>query len=129
KWRRSSEDGNFVRDIKILRFAEASLNRIEALYYAGQTDLALSELNDFAASRGGNPYTGDNLLNDILTERYKEFYAEGYRFYDLKRSNLPIIRTSNCTTCELPANDLRFVFPIDEGTLNQNANLTQYPGY
>ena len=65
KWRRSSEDGNFVRDIKILRFAEASLNRIEALYYAGQTDLALSELNDFAASRGGNPYTGDNLLNDI----------------------------------------------------------------
>ncbi len=129
KWTRNSESGNFVRDIKILRFSEAQLNRIEALYLTSQTTLALNELNAFVASRGGSPYTGTNLLNDILTERYKEFFAEGQRFYDLKRHNLPIIRTSNCTTCELPANDLRFVFPMDEGVLNQNSGLTQYPGY
>lgn len=129
KWKRSSESGNFVRDIKILRYSEAQLNRIEALYLIGQTGTALSELNNFATSRGGNLYTGADLLNDILTERYKEFFAEGYRFYDLKRYNLPIVRTSNCTACELPANDLRFVFPINEGELNSNANLTQYPGY
>ncbi|SMC70937.1 RagB/SusD family nutrient uptake outer membrane protein [Moheibacter sediminis] len=129
KWTRNSESGNFVRDIKILRFAEAQLNRIEALYLTGQTGVALTELNDFATSRGGLTYTGSNLLNDILTERYKEFFAEGHRFYDLKRYNLPIVRTTNCNTCELPANDLRFVFPMDEGVLNQNSALTQYPGY
>lgn len=129
KWTRNSESGNFIRDIKILRFAEAQLNRIEALYLTGQNALALSELNAFAASRGGSPYSGANLLNDILTERYKEFFAEGHRFYDLKRHSLPIIRTTNCSVCELPANDLKFVFPMDEGVLNQNSNLTQYPGY
>ncbi len=129
KWKRTSESGNFVRDIKILRYSEAILNKIEAMYYLGQTDEALIELNDFAASRSGLSYTGENLLSDILTERYKEFFAEGQRFYDLKRNNLPIVRTSNCTTCELPANDKKFVFPIDENTLNQNSNLTQYPGY
>lgn len=129
KWTRNSESGNFVRDIKILRFAEAQLNRIEALYLTGQTAQALIELNAFAASRGGSTYTGENLLNDILTERYKEFFAEGHRFYDLKRHNLPVVRTTNCTVCNLPAGDLRFVFPIDEGVLNLNSNLTQYPGY
>jgi hypothetical protein len=129
KWTRNSESGNFVRDIKILRFAEAQLNRIEALYLTGQTAQALTELNAFAATRGGSAYTGENLLNDILTERYKEFFAEGHRFYDLKRHNLPIVRTTNCTTCNLPAGDLRFVFPMDEGSINANSNLTQYPGY
>ena len=129
KWTRNSETGNFIRDIKILRFAEAQLNRIEALYLTGQTTAALTELNAFAASRDGSSYTGTNLLNDILTERYKEFFAEGHRFYDLKRHSLPIIRTTNCSTCELPANDLKFVFPMDEGVLNQNSSLMQYPGY
>jgi hypothetical protein len=129
KWTRNSESGNFVRDIKILRFAEAQLNRIEALYLTGQTAQALTELNAFAATRGGSSYSGENLLNDILTERYKEFFAEGHRFYDLKRHNLPIIRTTNCTTCSMAAGDLRFVFPLDEGTINANSNLTQYPGY
>lgn len=129
KWTRNSESGNFVRDIKILRFAEAQLNRIEALYLTGQSPQALIELNEFAATRGGSPYSGGDLLNDILTERYKEFFAEGHRFYDLKRHNLPIIRTTNCSACSLPAGDLRFVFPMDEGAINANANLTQYPGY
>lgn len=130
KWVRASSDGNFARNNKVLRFSEAQLNRIEALYLTGQNDLALAELNDFASSRGGHLYTGDNLLEDILTERRKEFYAEGYRFYDLKRYNLPIIKPTNCNTnCELPANDTKFVLPIDESSLSYNANLVQYPGY
>lgn len=129
KWTRVSEAGNFMRDIKVLRFAEAQLNRIEALYLLGQNDLALAELNAFAASRRGAPYTGADLLNDILTERHKEFFAEGHRFYDLKRNNKPVVRTSNCNVCQLPANDLRFVFPMSITVLNQNSNLTQYPGY
>jgi len=130
KWVRISSGGNFTRNNKILRFSEAQLNRIEALYLTGQTTEALNKLNEFALSRGGNTYTGTNLLNDILTERQKEFYAEGYRFYDLKRYNLPIVKETNCyMNCNIPANDKLFVFPMSENTINQNANLTQYPGY
>ncbi len=130
KYPRLTEDGNFFRNIKILRFAEAQLNRIEALYLTGQTTIALTELNAFATSRGGFTYTGANLLNDILTEKGKEFYGEGQRFLDLKRWSLPLIKNSNCTlNCNVPANDKLFTLPISQGALNSNKNLKQYPGY
>ncbi len=130
KYPRLTADGNFYRNIKIFRFAEAQLNRIEALYLTGQSALALTELNNFAISRGGSTYTGTNLLNDILTEKAKEFYGEGQRFYDLKRYNLPLVKGSNCVmNCNVPANDKLFVMPISQNALNYNPNLKQYPGY
>ncbi|WP_285269471.1 RagB/SusD family nutrient uptake outer membrane protein [Kaistella rhinocerotis] len=130
KYPRLTSEGNYVRDVKILRYSEAYLNRIEGLYLAGQNAQALTELNAFAASRNGSLYTGADLLNDILTERAKELYGEGHRFFDLKRHNLPVVRPSNCTiNCTIPAGDKLFVFPIPQGALNSNANLKQYPGY
>ncbi len=130
KYPRLTSEGNFYRNIKIFRFAEAQLNQIEALYLTGQTALALSKLNEFAISRGGSTYTGTNLLNDILTEKAKEFYGEGQRFYDLKRHNLPLVKGSNCVmNCDVPANDKLFVMPISQNALNYNPNLKQYPGY
>lgn len=129
KYPRLTSNGNFVRNIKIFRYSEAFLNRIEALRLTGQEAQALTELNAFAASRKGVTYTGADLLRDILTERSKEFYGEGQRFLDLKRYNLPVNRPSNCTTCELPADDKRFVLPLGQNAINQNSNLKQYPGY
>lgn len=120
----------YYRNIKVLRFADAILNRIEALRLLGQTSLALAELNNFAISRQGKTYTGTNLLNDILTERAKEFYGEGQRFLDLKRYNMPIVKATNCTSnCNVPANDKLFVLPINQSDINNNPNLKQYPGY
>lgn len=129
KFPRLTSSGNFVRNIKILRYSEAFLNRIEALRLTGQEGLALTELNEFATSRKGLLYTGTDLLQDILTERAKEFYGEGQRFLDIKRYNLPVTRPSNCVTCELPAADKRFVMPLSQEAINQNSNLKQYPGY
>lgn len=129
KYPKFTSEGNFFRNIRVLRYSEAFLNRIEALRLTGQQALALTELNAFAASRQGTTYTGTNLLSDILTERSKEFYGEGQRFLDLKRYNLPVVRTSNCTTCELQASDHRFVLPVSQDAKNNNANLKQYPGY
>lgn len=129
KYPQISAEGRYFRNIKILRFSEAYLNRIEALHLSGQNAQALIELNQFAASRNGSPYTGANLLADILAERSKEFYGEGQRFLDLKRYNLPLNRPSNCTVCSVPANDKLFVFPVALEARNNNPNLTQYPGY
>lgn len=130
KYPRLTGEGNFYRNIKIFRFAEAQLNRIEALHLTGQSALALTELNSFAISRGGSTYTGVDLLNDILTEKAKEFYGEGQRFYDIKRHNLPLVKGSNCVmNCNVPANDKLFVMPISQAALNYNPNLKQYPGY
>ncbi|WP_374441790.1 RagB/SusD family nutrient uptake outer membrane protein [Epilithonimonas sp.] len=132
KYPRFTDEGNYFRNIKILRFAEAQLNRIEALYLTGQVNQALTELNAFATSRGGSVYsgTGTELLNNILTERDKEFYGEGQRFLDLKRYSLPMVKSSNCVmNCNVPANDKLFVLPVDQDALNYNPNLKQYPGY
>ena len=129
KYPRLTGTGNFMRNIKVLRFAEAQLNRIEALFLTGQASTALTELNAFALSRGGSTYTGADLLNDILTEKSKEFYGEGQRFLDLKRHNLPLIKNSNCVmNCNVPSNDKLFVMPMSQGALNYNVNLKQYPG-
>jgi hypothetical protein len=130
KYPKFTQEGNYFRNIKIFRFSEAYLNRFEALLLSGQNATALAELNRFALSRKGNVYTGTDLLKNIMTERGKEFYAEGQRFLDLKRNNLPILRPSNCgTICTIPAGDKRFVIPVSQEALNANANLKQYPGY
>ncbi|WP_027377068.1 RagB/SusD family nutrient uptake outer membrane protein [Kaistella palustris] len=129
KYPQISSAGRYYRNIKVLRYSEAFLNRIEALHLTGQDALALTELNQFALSRKGSTYTGANILNDILTERSKEFYGEGQRFLDLKRYNIPLSRPSNCTVCDLAATDKLFVFPVSQGAMNANPNLTQYPGY
>ncbi|MDP9957161.1 hypothetical protein J2X97_002827 [Epilithonimonas hungarica] len=121
---------NFMRNIKVFRFAEAQLNEIEALYHTGQQALALTKLNEFAMSRKGKTYTSANLLDNILTERAKEFYGEGQRFWDLKRYNKSITKPSNCTmNCDVTAEDKLRVLPMSLRDLNANANLTQYPGY
>ena len=130
KYPRLTEEGNYFRNIKIFRFADAQLLQIEALNLTGQSGVALTKLNAFAQSRNGSVYTGTNLLDDILTERAKEFYGEGQRFLDLKRYSLPVVKPSNCTmNCTLPANDRLFTLPMSQGASNNNKNLTQYPGY
>jgi len=128
----TSNQQPYFRNIKVLRFAEAELNRVEALYHTGQQALALTELNNFATKRRGKLYssTGTALLTDILTERAKEFYGEGQRFWDLKRYNLPIVKATNCVSnCNVPAGDKLFVLPVGQGSINANPNLKQYPGY
>lgn len=131
KWPRTvSPEGNYAINVKVFRMSEAVLNRIEALYHLGQTTTALTELNAFAATRGASPYAGTDLLNDILTERRKEFFGEGQRFYDLKRNNLGFVKSTNCagSVCEVPANSRYMVFPMPEvGEMLLNPLMTQHP--
>ncbi len=129
KYPRLTSSGNFYRNNRIFRYSEANLLRIEALRLTGQEGLALTELNQFAASRKGTTYTGTDLLNDILTEKSKEFFGEGQRFLDLKRYGLPVSRPSNCNNCNIQASDYRFVLPVAQDAINANPNLKQYPGY
>ena len=128
KHERASSGGNYTRNTKVLRFSEAYLNRIEALYQLGNTTEALNKLNEFATMRQGNTYTGTNLLEDILTERNKEFYGEGQRFLDLKRYYLPLYRGTNCpNNCDVEASNRLFVFPLSTGQIIINPLSVQHP--
>lgn len=129
KWVRFTEEGNYASNIKLLRFSEAYLNRIEALFKMGNTTDALTYLNAFKAKRDVAPVLSVSLA-EILNERRKEFFAEGYRYFDLKRNALPIVKDSNCNdNCNVPADNRLFVIPIPYAEININSNMTQYPGW
>lgn len=130
KYIRATSKGNFTQNIKVLRMSEAYLNKAEALNKLGNLPAALTELNAFATKRGGTTYTSGSLEN-ILTERRKEFFGEGQRFFDLKRNNLGFSKTSNCYSivCEVAGNDKLFVIPMPLREMNINQNMKQYPGW
>lgn len=130
KWVRFTEEGNYASNIKLLRFSEAYLNRIEALFKSGDLTTALNYLNEFQSKRGLPGDLSSISLESILDERRREFFAEGYRFFDLKRNGLSIVKDSNCSdNCTVNADNRIFVIPIPYYEININPNIAQYPGW
>jgi hypothetical protein len=126
-------------DIKVLRYADVVLILAEALANLNDEPNALIRLNSVAKLRdqsfAGYNSSGQQLKNDIISERRKEFAFEGYRFYDLLRLNLPI---PNHTKSQFPtvlfpiaADDYHRIFPIPQAELDVNPNVRgqQNPGY
>ena len=89
--------GNSNGDLVLMRTAEMYLIEAEALAKAEREPEARLAL--FALANKRDPSyvlstnSGQNLINEILTQRRVELWAEGFRFYDLKRLNLPLDRT------------------------------------
>ncbi|UCJ06994.1 RagB/SusD family nutrient uptake outer membrane protein [Chitinophaga pendula] len=139
---RATGNANVV-DFKYLRVAEVLLNRAEAYAMLGMDALAQADLNKLRDNRirGNTPYTGtgDALKAEIANERRRELAFEAFRFFDLKRKNLPINRPDfgdafdgsgrQFTNKQLPANSPKFQLPIPQEEINANPNTKQNPGY
>jgi hypothetical protein len=78
---------------------------------------------------------GEALINEILLQRRVELWGEGFRFYDLKRTNSALDRTGanhNASyangVLEVPANDARWQFLIPQDEINfSNGVVVQNP--
>lgn len=131
-------------DVKLIRVGEVLLNKAESSFRAGDQATALIALDALRSNRYTNfvsgSETGPALLDAILLERRLELAFEGSRFFDLKRLNLPVTRSSVYgdvlngkgvpdVVTSIPAGDPRFQLPIDNNSLNANTNLMQNPGY
>lgn len=116
-------------NVPVIRKSEMHLNRAEANYQLGNETEALAELNAFKGLRGLDPVTvsGEDLLNEILLERFKEFAFEGHRFFDLKRYGRPIVKTT--PSVNLSFDDFRILPPIPQREVDGNVNLNQNRGY
>jgi hypothetical protein len=138
------KDGGFngVVDIKILRAAEAFLNKAEAHFELGQTGPALTALNAVRSNRyttAPSGETGNALRDAIRLERRLEFAFESQRFFDLKRWNLAINRANfgdlaNGTGAPsqiltLDQGSFKFLLPYDSSTIILNPMIQQNPGY
>ena len=129
---RSSADA--VGDVAFMRLAEMYLTEAEALARAGQTAQAQEVFTKFQVTRDpsyvskGN--AGDALAEEIMNSRRVELWGEGFRFYDLKRLNLPIHRGRNfvqtfCTFIDKEAGADGWVWEIPKSETDFNKLCTK----
>jgi len=129
-------------DYKIIRTAEAYLNKAEAYYNMGNESAARQALDQVRTNRYLTPpsgETGSALRDAIRLERRFEFAFEYQRFFDLKRWGLSISRTNKgdhadgtgtpSDVLNLNTGDNKWQLPIAQQSIDVNPNLQQNPGY
>lgn len=117
----------FDDNIRVVRYAEVILNYAEALLASSQPANALIELNKTIDAANGTSYVTATLDN-ILLERRKELAFEGFRYFDLMRNGLPILKVDPAQTfsgSEVVLGEPRNAFPIPIAELNANPNMVQ----
>ena len=109
----------------MFRYADAYLMKAEAMFRLGQD--ATGMINDLRVIRGATPL-GSVTEQDILDERARELYAEGWRRNDMIRFG-QYTRNWEFKDANAIGNPVRNLFPIPLPQLLANPNLQQNPGY
>jgi len=109
----------------IFRYADAHLMKAEAMMRSGGDATAM--VNELRVLRNATPL-GSVGESDMLAERGREMFAEGWRRQDLLRFGQYtrdwIFKASGSV-----GNDTYKLFPIPAAQLLANPNLVQNPGY
>ncbi|WP_306354084.1 RagB/SusD family nutrient uptake outer membrane protein [Flavobacterium sp. '19STA2R22 D10 B1'] len=119
----------FDADIPLIRYPEMILIEAEAEFHLGNQTKARELLDAIRLNRDteAQPSTasGNALIEQILTERRKEFYGEnGVEWYDAKRLLRGITRTGNHRTLiNLNTDDKRFELKIPQEEIDANTNI------
>lgn len=117
------------------RTSELYLNKAEALSRKSSLSEAKQVFLEFLKMRytpSGfsnlqnriNGFSAEELLQEIFSERAKEFIIEGHRWFDLRRfSQKEIFHTIDATTYRLIENDPRYTIPLPKEAVENNINL------
>ncbi|MDI9861873.1 RagB/SusD family nutrient uptake outer membrane protein [Flectobacillus roseus] len=128
-----------IGDVPYMRAAEMYLIEAEALARSGNNAAAAEALYPLAVNRDPSyvksTKTGDALIEEIMTQRRVELWGEGFRFYDLKRTNAALNRNGGNHNAaytngvmDVPAGDKRWVFLIPQDEINNtNGVVVQNP--
>ncbi len=126
--------GDSRMDIPLMRVSEMYL--IEAEAKARMSDVtAANVLFNYGIARDPNyilsSNTGTALVDEVLLQRRWELWGEGFRWYDLKRMDLPLNRnganhiSSLAVELDIPAGDDRWQWLIPQDAINANPLLKQ----
>ena len=120
---------DYSDNIALMRFEEVILILAEAKIELGETG-ALEILNLVPVKRGALPYS-EATKSNVLLERRKELYFEGFRFDDLARtgSDIPLVDQYRQTHGGPKYGSYNYAFPIPTVELNANSNMVQNEGY
>lgn len=126
-------------DVPIIRLSEVYLIAAEAAVKELNNTKAVTYLNKIA--NRANPavtVTGTVTLDQVLTERRKELFGEGHRFFDAMRNNVTIKRdgSSHLSALAVAARSYnwdyyKIVLPVPKYEMDANENMRdqQNPGY
>lgn len=112
-----------------MRSDEMLFNEVEALCHLGRESEAKTLINSFLEMRGADQLTstGDELLEDVWMEKRKEFYGEGFAWYDIKRNHTGIQRTGNHADYSgyfpIEPYSWRFVYQIPTTEIQNNTSM------
>lgn len=118
---------NSNNDYVYFRLADVLLMKAEAILRGGtdpSAQTALQLVNQVRA-RSGAPALGSVNLDQLIDERGRELYWEGWRRQDLIRFG----KFLNAWQEKAASDPKRLLFPIPSRSLAANPNLTQNPGY
>ncbi|MEA5259250.1 RagB/SusD family nutrient uptake outer membrane protein [Arcicella aquatica] len=123
-----------IGDVPYMRAAEMYLIEAEALARQGNNAGAADALYTLAVNRDTkytkSTKTGADLIEEIMVQRRVELWGEGFRFYDLKRTNAALNRnggnhsaTYTNGVMDVPAGDKRWQFLIPQDEINNTNGL------
>lgn len=114
---------NGTADNVLMRKAEMVLIEAEASVEAKDRSTAIARLNELRQARGADTpdlsgLTGDQLIEEILIERRKELFGEGFALYDIKRRQKSVVRL------EYPASDADPEKDVNGNTIHGHTTTT-----
>lgn len=121
----NADNGNWNNDYVYFRLADVMLMKAEALVRTNQAALALPIVNAIRLNRSASALA-TVALDNLIDERGRELYLESWRRQDLIRFGKfldPRIQKQSTSDAKY------LLFPIPNGQLAANPNLTQNPGY
>ncbi|MGH2624889.1 MAG: RagB/SusD family nutrient uptake outer membrane protein, partial [Sphingobacterium sp.] len=86
---------NLTGDIVYMRASEMKLIEAEGNARANKSEAAIAALNQIRSARNAKPFqasAGQNLIEEILTERRKELWGEGFALSDIIRTQGSLVR-------------------------------------
>jgi len=126
--------------VPCMRVAEMFLIAAEGYARAGAATLELARDRLYSLMRTRNPsyirstVAAAQLVEEVLIARRIELWGEGFRWFDIKRQNLPLDRNganhiaSVSSTMNVPANDNRWQWKIPRSIeLDANPFIVQNP--
>jgi hypothetical protein len=137
KWcnKYSGSGGSFTDNIWMIRYADVVLMKAEALANISVANVptAAGLVTALRTARNATavvPVTDQaTLLTFIQTERRRELFFEGHRWFDLKRLGNGITKAAPTGIATIPATDFRILAPIPSGEVLLNPALPKNPGY
>jgi hypothetical protein len=120
-------DGGFTGHVMVMRYSDAHLMKAEAILRGASGGDATALVNELRNIRGAQPL-GSVTEQDLLDERGRELYCEGWRRNDMIRFG-QYGRQWEFKSANETDNRTRQLFPIPLPQLLANPALVQNPGY